>query len=237
MDSFPILSLVTFLPLVGVLFILAARGTEEQVARNARWGALWTSLATFVISLLLWLNFDPTTSDFQFVEKVAWLPAFNISYHMGIDGISLFFVILSTFLTPICVLASWKAITVRVKEYMIAFLVLETFMIGTFVALDFLIFYIFFEAVLIPMFIIIGVWGGPRRVYSAFKFFLYTLAGSVLLLAALLALYFEAGTTDIPTLMAFSVPAELLTWLWLAVFASFAVKMPMVTKPICATDE
>jgi len=227
MDTFPILSLVTFLPLVGVLFILAARGTEEQVARNARWGALWTSLATFVISLLLWLNFDPTTSDFQFVEKVEWLPAFDISYHMGIDGISLFFVILSTFLTPICVLASWKAITLRVKEYMIAFLVLETFMIGTFVALDFLIFYIFFEAVLIPMFIIIGVWGGPRRVYSAFKFFLYTLAGSVLLLAALLALYFEAGTTDIPTLMAFDVPAELQTWLWLAFFASFAVKMPM----------
>ena len=227
MDSFPILSLVTFLPLIGVLFILAARGTEEQVARNARWGALWTSLATFVISLLLWLNFDLTTSDFQFVEKVAWLPAFDISYHLGIDGISLFFVILSTFLTPICVLASWRAITVRVKEYMIAFLVLETFMIGTFVALDFLVFYIFFEAVLIPMFIIIGVWGGPRRVYSAFKFFLYTLAGSVLLLAALLALYFEAGTTDIPTLMAFDVPAELQTWLWLAFFASFAVKMPM----------
>ncbi len=227
MDSFPILSLVTFLPVVGVLFILAARGTEEQVARNARWGALWTSIATFVISLLLWLNFDPTTSDFQFVEKIEWLPAFDISYHMGIDGISLFFVILSTFLTPICVLASWKAVTVRVKEYMIAFLVLETFMIGTFVALDFLIFYIFFEAVLIPMFIIIGVWGGPRRVYSAFKFFLYTLAGSVLLLAALLALYFEAGTTDIPTLMAFDLPAELQTWLWLAFFASFAVKMPM----------
>jgi NADH-quinone oxidoreductase subunit M len=227
MDSFPILSLVTFLPLIGVLFILAARGTEEQVARNARWGALWTSLATFVISLLLWLNFDLTTSDFQFVEKVAWLPDFDIFYHLGIDGISLFFVILSTFLTPICVLASWRAITVRVKEYMIAFLVLETFMIGTFVALDFLVFYIFFEAVLIPMFIIIGVWGGPRRVYSAFKFFLYTLAGSVLLLAALLALYFEAGTTDIPTLMAFDVPAELQTWLWLAFFASFAVKMPM----------
>lgn len=227
MDSFPILSLVTFLPLVGVLFILAARGTEEQVTRNARWGALWTSLATFVISLLLWINFDPTTSDFQFVEKIEWLPAFDISYHMGIDGISLFFVILSTFLTPICVLASWKAVTVRVKEYMIAFLVLETFMIGTFVALDFLIFYIFFEAVLIPMFIIIGVWGGPRRVYSAFKFFLYTLAGSVLLLAALLALYFEAGTTDIPSLMAFDVPAEMQTWLWLAFFASFAVKMPM----------
>ena len=227
MDSFPILSLVTFLPLVGVLFILAARGSEEQVANNARWGALWTSLATFAISLLLWINFDPTTADFQFVEKVEWLPAFDISYHMGIDGISLFFVILSTFLTPICVLASWKAISVRVKEYMVAFLVLETFMIGTFVALDFLLFYIFFEAVLIPMFIIIGVWGGPRRVYSAFKFFLYTLAGSVLLLAALLALYFEAGTTDVPTLMSFDVPAGLQTWLWLAFFASFAVKMPM----------
>jgi NADH-quinone oxidoreductase subunit M len=227
MDSFPILSLITFLPLVGVAFILVTRGTEEQVARNARWGALWTSLFTFVISLLLWFNFDKTTADFQFVEKFDWLPSFGISYHMGIDGISLFFVILSTFLTPICVLASWKAITMRVKEYMIAFLVLETMMIGTFAALDFVMFYIFFEAVLIPMFIIIGVWGGPRRVYSAFKFFLYTLAGSVLLLAALLTLYFEVGTTDIPTLIAYAVPPEMQTWLWLAFFASFAVKMPM----------
>ncbi|MFB0921854.1 MAG: NADH-quinone oxidoreductase subunit M, partial [Alphaproteobacteria bacterium] len=208
-------------------FILVTRGTEEQVARNARWGALWTSLFTFVISLLLWFNFDKTTADFQFVEKFDWLPSFGISYHMGIDGISLFFVILSTFLTPICVLASWKAITMRVKEYMIAFLVLETMMIGTFAALDFVMFYIFFEAVLIPMFIIIGVWGGPRRVYSAFKFFLYTLAGSVLLLAALLTLYFEVGTTDIPTLIAYAVPPEMQTWLWLAFFASFAVKMPM----------
>ncbi len=227
MDSFPILSLTTFLPLVGVLFILLIRGEEHILARNARWAALWTSLATFVISLLLWFNFDPTTSDFQFVEKFEWLPTLNIAYHMGIDGISLFFVILSTFLTPICVLASWKAITNRVKEYMIAFLVLETMMIGTFAALDFVMFYIFFEAVLIPMFIIIGVWGGPRRVYSAFKFFLYTLAGSVLLLAALLVLYFEAGTTDIPTLIAYAVPPEMQTWLWLAFFASFAVKMPM----------
>ena len=227
MDSFPILSLTTFLPLVGVLFILLIRGEEHIVARNARWAALWTSLATFVIGLLLWFNFDPTTSDFQFVEKFEWLPTLNIAYHMGIDGISLFFVILSTFLTPICVLASWKAITNRVKEYMIAFLVLETMMIGTFAALDFVMFYIFFEAVLIPMFIIIGVWGGPRRVYSAFKFFLYTLAGSVLLLAALLVLYFEAGTTDIPTLIAYAVPPEMQTWLWLAFFASFAVKMPM----------
>ena len=227
MDSFPILSLTTFLPLVGVLFIMLVRGDEQTVARNARWAALWTSLATFIISLLLWINFDPTTAEFQFVEKFEWLPQLNIAYHMGIDGISLFFVILSTFLTPICVLASWKAVTHRVKEYMIAFLVLETMMVGTFAALDFVMFYIFFEAVLIPMFIIIGVWGGPRRVYSAFKFFLYTLAGSVLLLAALLALYFEAGTTDIPTLIAYAVPPEMQTWLWLAFFASFAVKMPM----------
>jgi len=227
MESFPILSLTTFLPLVGVLFILLVRGDEETVARNARWAALWTALATFAISLLLWLNFDKTTAEFQFVEKFDWLPQFNIAYHMGIDGISLFFVILSTFLTPICVLASWTAIKNRVKEYMIAFLVLETMMVGTFAALDFVMFYIFFEAVLIPMFIIIGVWGGPRRVYSAFKFFLYTLAGSVLLLAAILTLYFDAGTTDIPTLIAHSVPPGMQTWLWLAFFASFAVKMPM----------
>ncbi|MDE0779311.1 MAG: NADH-quinone oxidoreductase subunit M [Alphaproteobacteria bacterium] len=227
MESFPILSLTTFLPLIGVAFILLIRGDELTVARNARWATLWTSLATFVISLLLWLNFDKSTADFQFVERLEWLPSFNIAYHMGIDGISLFFVILSTFLTPICVLASWKAITTRVKEYMIAFLVLETMMIGTFAALDFVMFYIFFEAVLIPMFIIIGVWGGPRRVYAAFKFFLYTLAGSVLLLAALLTLYFEVGTTDIPTLIAYAVPPEMQTWLWLAFFASFAVKMPM----------
>jgi NADH-quinone oxidoreductase subunit M len=227
MESFPILSLTTFLPLIGVAFILLIRGDELTVARNARWAALWTSLATFVISLLLWLNFDKSTADFQFVERLEWLPSFKIAYHMGIDGISLFFVILSTFLTPICVLASWKAITTRVKEYMIAFLVLETMMIGTFAALDFVMFYIFFEAVLIPMFIIIGVWGGPRRVYASFKFFLYTLAGSVLLLAALLTLYFEVGTTDIPTLIAYAVPPEMQTWLWLAFFASFAVKMPM----------
>ena len=227
MESFPVLSLTTFLPLVGVLFILIVRGDEETVARNARYAALWTSIATFIVSLFLWINFDSSTADFQFVEKHAWIPAFNISYHLGIDGISMFFVLLSTALTPICVLASWKAITVRVREYMIAFLILETMMIGTFSALDFLLFYIFFEGVLIPMFIIIGVWGGERRVYSAFKFFLFTLAGSVLLLVALLALHFEAGTTDIPTLLAFQVPAEMQVWLWLAFFASFAVKLPM----------
>ncbi|MCZ6454251.1 MAG: NADH-quinone oxidoreductase subunit M [Alphaproteobacteria bacterium] len=227
MESFPVLSLTTFLPLVGVLFILIVRGDEETVAHNARFAALWTSIATFIVSLILWLNFDTSTADFQFVEKHDWIPAFNISYHLGVDGISMFFVLLSTALTPICVLASWKAIKTRVREYMIAFLILETMMIGTFAALDFVLFYIFFEGVLIPMFIIIGVWGGERRVYSAFKFFLFTLAGSVLLLVALLVLYFEAGTTDIPTLLAFRVPAEMQLWLWLAFFASFAVKLPM----------
>ena len=227
MENFPILTLTTFLPLVGVLFILLVRGDEEAVAGNARFAALWTSLATFIVSLFLWFNFDPTTSDFQFVEKYQWIPAFGISYHLGVDGISMFFILLSTALTPLCVLASWKAITSRVREYMIAFLVLETMMVGTFAALDFVLFYVFFEGVLIPMFLIIGVWGGTRRVYSAFKFFLYTLAGSVLLLVAVLALQFETGTTDIPTLLAYHVPAAMQSWLWIAFFASFAVKLPM----------
>jgi len=227
MESFPVLSLTIFLPLVGVLFILIVRGDSETVDRNVRYAALWTSVATFVVSLFLWINFDYTTADFQFVEKHEWIPAFNISYHLGVDGISMFFVLLSTALTPICILASWKSITTRVREYMIAFLILETMMIGTFAALDFVLFYIFFEGVLIPMFIIIGVWGGNRRVYSAFKFFLFTLVGSVLLLAALLALHFEAGTTDIPTLLAMQFPLEMQRWLWLAFFASFAVKLPM----------
>jgi NADH-quinone oxidoreductase subunit M len=227
MSSFPVLSLTIFLPLLGVLCLLMIRGSEEEVARNSRWVALWVSGATFLVSLLLWVDFVPGTAVFQFVERLEWLPGFDIAYHVGLDGISLFFVLLSTFLTPICVLSAWTAITNRVREYMIAFLALETMMIGTFAALDFVLFYVFFEAVLIPMFIIIGVWGGPRRVYSAFKFFLYTLAGSVLLLVALLAMYFEAGTTDVPTLLGYAFPPEMQTWLWLALFASFAVKMPM----------
>ena len=227
MEFFPVISLITFLPLIGVLFILLVRGDEETVARNARYTAIWTSSATFIVSLFLWINFDNTTADFQFVEKIEWIPGFSTSYHVGVDGISIFFVLLSTALTPICVLASWKSITKRVREYMIAFLILETMMIGTFVALDFLLFYIFFEGVLIPMFIIIGVWGGERRVYSAFKFFLYTLAGSVLLLVAILVLHYESGTTDIPELLSYNVPVEIQPWLWIAFFASFAVKMPM----------
>ena len=228
MSSWPILSLVTFLPLVGALFCLVVSGPKEAVDRNCRSAALITSLVTFLVSLLLWVHFDPTKAGFQFEEKVAWIPALNIGYHMGIDGISLFFVLLSTLLTPICILASWESIKVRVKEYMIAFLVLETFMVGMFCALDLALFYVFFEGVLIPMFLIIGVWGGKRRVYAAFKFFLYTLLGSVLMLLAIIAVYWQVGTTDLPTAMEkLDLPFTWQCWLWLAFFASFAVKVPM----------
>ncbi|MDA1089235.1 MAG: NADH-quinone oxidoreductase subunit M [Proteobacteria bacterium] len=227
MTQLPILSLLTFLPLVGAVFILTIRGDEAIVKRNARHVALWTSVINFALSMFIWVHFDTTTADFQFVESKPWMPAFNIGYKMGIDGISMLFVLLTTLLTPICILASWENINDRVKEYMISFLVLETFMIGMFCALDLVVFYIFFEAVLIPMFLIIGVWGGPRRVYASFKFFLYTLAGSVLMLLAIMAMYFDAGTTDIPGLMVHRFPPERQTWLWLAFFASFAVKIPM----------
>jgi NADH-quinone oxidoreductase subunit M len=227
MANWPILSLTIFLPLAGAFAILLLRGEESDVARNARWIALWTSLIDFAVSLVIWERFDPTRADFQMVENAAWMPDFNISYHLGVDGISLFFVILSTFLTPICVLASWTSITKRVKEYMIAFLVLETLMVGMFCALDFVVFYMFFEGVLIPMFLIIGVWGGPRRVYAAFKFFLYTLLGSVLMLLAILAIYFTTGTMDIVEALSFNFAPVLQFWLWLAFFASFAVKVPM----------
>jgi NADH-quinone oxidoreductase subunit M len=227
MAGFPILTVTTFLPLVGALFILFVRGEEEVVAINARRAALWTSLITFALSLLLWFLFDPTTADFQFQEQAAWLPEFNISYRMGVDGISMFFVLLSTFLTPICILSAWECITMRVREYMVAFLVLETLMVGMFCALDLITFYMFFEGVLIPMFIIIGVWGGEDRVYSAFKFFLFTLTGSVLMLLAMLAIYYQVGTTDIPTIFAHGFSKDLQIWLWLAFFASFSVKIPM----------
>ena len=227
MTDWPILSIVTFLPLAGVVMIMAIRGDEAVVARNARWVALWTSLVTFVVSLVLWFGFDPGNPGFQFEERAAWLPEIGISYHMGVDGISMPFVLLSTLLIPICVLASWDAVQHRVREYMIAFLVMETMMVGAFSALDIVPFYMFFECTLIPMFLIIGVWGGPRRVYSAFKFFLYTLTGSVLMLLAIPYMYFEAGTTDIPALMAYGFDPRWQIWLWLAFFASFAVKVPM----------
>ncbi|MYF08665.1 MAG: NADH-quinone oxidoreductase subunit M [Rhodospirillaceae bacterium] len=239
METWPLLSIVTFAPLVGALLILVmVRGDREATDRNARWLALWASLATFLISLLIWINFETGTADFQFVEKVAWFSfpgGYTLSYHMGVDGISMMFVLLSTLLTPICILCSWE-IKSRVREFMAAFLVLETFMVGTFCALDLVTFYVFFEGVLLPMFLIIGVWGGDRRVYSAFKFFLYTLLGSVLMLVAVMAMYFLSksagqGTTDIVELLRFAretgFSPEAQKWLWLAFFASFAVKLPM----------
>ncbi|AVT77048.1 NADH-quinone oxidoreductase subunit M [Rhodopseudomonas palustris] len=224
--TWPVLSVVTFLPVLGAALVYLARGEDEAARRNARWISLWTTLITFAVSLLLVWHFDPANPGFQFVEKAPWLGN-TITYHMGLDGISLPLVILTTAIMPFCIIASWRSVTVRVREYMIAFLILETLMIGTFSALDLVLFYLFFEGGLIPMFLIIGIWGGPRRVYASFKFFLYTLLGSVLMLLAIMALYWNAGTTDIPTLMRTSVPSGLQTWAWLAFFASFAVKMPM----------
>ncbi len=226
MLTWPILSVIAFLPLAGALLIAALPSHGEAEERNVRWIALWVTLVTFAIALYLTWRFDPKSADFQFEEKYRWLEG-TIIYHMGVDGISLPFVVLTTGLMPICIVASWTAIQKRVKEYMIAFLVLETLMVGTFTALDLVLFYLFFEGGLIPMFLIIGVWGGPRRVYASFKFFLYTLLGSVLMLLAIMSLYWDAGTTDIPTLMHHGFPLGLQKWAWLAFFASFAVKMPM----------
>ncbi|MBI1203129.1 MAG: NADH-quinone oxidoreductase subunit M [Rhodopseudomonas sp.] len=224
--NWPVLSVVTFLPLLGALLVMImARGNGPVAKGTARWISLWTTVITFAVSLVLVRRFDASSAEFQFVEKHDWLGV--ASYHMGVDGISLPFVILTTALMPICILASWTSVQKRVKEYMIAFLVLETLMIGTFSALDLVLFYLFFEGGLIPMFLIIGIWGGQRRVYASFKFFLYTLAGSVLMLLAIMAMYWQAGTTDIPQLLRYGFPPGMQTWAWLAFFASFAVKMPM----------
>ncbi len=226
MTDWPILSTVTFVPLVGALFILLIRGDGEIERRNIRNVALITTVFNFLLSLGIWYAFDNSDFGFQMVEKTEWLGG-GISYHMGVDGISMLFVILTTFLMPLCILASWESVQKRVKDYMIAFLILETLMIGVFCALDIVLFYVFFEAGLIPMFIIIGVWGGGRRVYASFKFFLYTLLGSVLMLLAIMAMYWNAGTTSIPELLAHDFPPDMQIWLWLAFLASFAVKLPM----------
>jgi NADH-quinone oxidoreductase subunit M len=226
MSDWPLLSLVIFVPLVGAFFVLVIRGDDTIVARNAKFVALWTTIGNFILSIPLWVAFDNQTASFQFVEKYTWLSE-NINYHVGIDGISMLFIILSTFLMPICILASWNSIQTRVKEYMIAFLIMEATMVGVFSSLDFVLFYLFFEGGLIPMFLIIGIWGGGNRIYATFKFFLYTLLGSVLMLLAIMAMFFEAGTTDIPTLIAHGFDPSLQTWLWLAFLASFAVKVPM----------
>ncbi|MGD9476872.1 NADH-quinone oxidoreductase subunit M [Shinella sp. G-2] len=226
MTDWPILSAVTFLPLVGVALLLLTREDSPYGRRNILNVAMLTTVFTFVLSLFIWAGFDYSNPGFQMTEKHDWLGT-GISYHLGVDGISMLFVILSTFLMPFCVLASWHSVEKRLKEYMIAFLLLEVFMVGVFVSLDIVLFYVFFEAGLIPMFIIIGVWGGKDRVYASYKFFLYTLLGSVLMLLAIMAMYWQAGTTDIPELLAYNFPAHMQTWLWLAFFASFAVKMPM----------
>ena len=231
--SFPLLSLVTFLPLVGAVLTAFMAGRDDAAGkRNARHIALYTTTLTFLISLAIWWYFDPRSDKFQFLEQSAWLGG-SITYKMGVDGISMLFVILTTFLMPLSILASWHAIETRVKEYMIAFLVLETLMIGVFCALDLVLFYLFFEGGLIPMFLIIGVWGGERRIYATFKFFLYTLVGSLLMLLAMMYVYWAVGTTDMPEIIRriaenpSLIPANVQWWLWLAFFASFAVKMPM----------
>src|SRR6185295_13205846 len=200
MFGFGILSGLLVVPLVGAAFILTLRGDDDAVRSNACWTALVTTIATFLLSLVAWARFDIASPAFQLVESHRWL-ADTIRFKLGVDGMSMPFVILTAFLMPFCILASWNSIEHRIKEYMVAFLVLETTMIGVFVALDLVLFYLFFEAGLIPMFLIIGIWGGKRRIYASFKFFLYTLLGSVLMLLAIMAMYWTVGTTDIPTLL------------------------------------
>ena len=219
------LSTLIFLPLIGVASLLLFKPNDH----NSKLISLVTTIITFALSLPLWNGFDNNSSDFQFQEQVKWFVGYNINYHLGIDGISLFMVILTTFLMPMCILCSWESIQKRVREFMIAFLVLEAFVIGVFCALDLLLFYVFFEGMLIPMYLIIGIWGGDRRIYAAYKFFLYTLLGSVLFLLALLYIYYTTNTLDIPTITQLSHTYSLSVqrWLWLAMFASFAVKVPM----------
>jgi NADH-quinone oxidoreductase subunit M len=226
MFGFGILTGLLVLPLVGAAFILAQRGDEASVNSNARWAALITTIATFALACIAWGRFDSANPAFQMVESHAWVSDI-IKFKLGVDGFSFPFVVLTAFLMPFCILASWTSVEKRVREYMVAFLILETLMIGVFVALDLVLFYLLFEAGLIPMFLIIGIWGGKRRVYASYKFFLYTLLGSVLMLLAIMAMYWNAGTTDIPTLLKHHFPVSMQPWLWLAFFASFAVKMPM----------
>ena len=226
MTDIPILSITIFLPLLGALVILLIKD-DENSENNIKKVALWTSVGVFLLSLFIWLQFDSSNSGYQFQEKFRWFNDFNFYYHIGIDGISLFMVILSTFLTPLCILASWESIKKRVKEYMIAFLFLETVMIGMFASIDILLFYIFFEVVLIPMYLIIGIWGGERRIYASFKFFLYTLLGSVLMLIAIIAIYRLTNSMSIEDLQGNYFAKNVQMYLWLAFFASFAVKIPM----------
>jgi NADH-quinone oxidoreductase subunit M len=225
MFGFGILTGLLVLPLIGALIVLAMKD-DEAGHRNARWVAFWTTVVTFGLSLVALARFDSKQAGFQLVERMNWLGE-SIVYQLGVDGIAMPFVILTTFLMPFCIAASFYSIKERAKEYYALFLLLETLMIGVFASLDLVLFYVFFEAGLIPMFLIIGIWGGVRRIYASFKFFLYTLLGSVLMLIAIMAMYWTAGTTDIVKLLAFKFPEGMQYWLWLAFFASFAVKMPM----------
>ena len=222
--NFPILSTLIFLPLLGSIFIFLTK--KQKNNQSAIYISLFTSLANFFLALFVWHSFDLSSSEFQFVEEKSWINDF-IKFKLGVDGISILFIVLTTFITPICIISSVISIKEKIKEFLIAILILETFMIGVFCSLDLVIFYLFFEAGLIPMFLIIGVWGGSRRVYSAYKFFLYTLLGSVLMLAAIITIYWVTGTTDIILIYETKIPNDLQNILWLAFFSSFAVKMPM----------
>ena len=224
--NFPILSSITFLPLIGAFFIFLTRSEKNQSDKNLIYLSLFTSFTNFFLALFLWYSFDPTTYDFQFVEENTWISGF-IKFKFGIDGISILFILLTAFITPICIISCINSIKSRLKEFLIAILVLESFMIGVFCSLDLVIFYLFFEGGLIPMFLIIGIWGGARKVYSAFKFFLFTLLGSVLMLVAIIAIYWITGTTDVVDIYEIKIPKEFQYLLWLAFFSSFAVKLPM----------
>jgi len=224
--NFPILSAIIFIPFIGSLFILITKGTQKNVEKNSKYVAIFSSLANFILALLLWYSFDTSTSDFQFVEEKNWLDGF-INFRLGIDGISILFIVLTTFIAPICVFSGIHSIKFKIKEFLIAILVMETLMLGVFCSLDLVMFYLFFEGGLIPMFLIIGIWGGPKRVYSAFKFFLFTLLGSVLMLIAIISIYWITGTTDVIKLLDIRISQEYQYLLWLAFFSSFAVKLPM----------
>ncbi len=229
MTSFPLLSLVTFLPLLGAALIILFVRQDDEIhgSRSAQVIALGMSLAVFALSLAVVWGFDPSNTGFQFVERHSWIPAYHIDYIKGVDGLSVWFVMLSAFLTPSCILAARVTAKKRGKEFMCAILLLESMMIGVFTSLDFVLFYLFFEGILIPMFLIIGVWGGEKRVYAAYKFFLYTLLGSVLMLVAIFVMAVKMGTTDMTAMIGHQFPKEIAVWLWLAFFSSFAVKTPL----------
>jgi len=224
--NFPILSAIIFIPLIGALFILITRGNEKNVEKNSKYVAIFSSIFNFFLSLFLWYLFDASSSNFQFVEEKVWIDGF-IKFKLGVDGISILFILLTAFIIPICIFSGINSIKFKIKEFFIAILVLETLMLGVFCSLDLVLFYLFFEGGLIPMFLIIGIWGGYKRVYSAFKFFLFTLLGSVLMLIAIISIYWITGTTDLVQLLDLNISKEYQYLLWLAFFSSFAVKMPM----------